>query len=179
VVVKDDRVVVHRRDHVEVLGVPGRVAASISAATRARGERPEVILHLGRGLLAVGSEDRHLGLAVGVVVEAAERVAGNLHRRLRARVKDVVDDLACDHSSPDDVDLLLARVAMAVAAAAAGPGQHPAPVEGDLLARGRSHGTRRWLHQTVGARPIPTDRTPAHPFTSSMFWLQPVVGVGP
>src|SRR3954470_9744857 len=107
----------------------------MSVATRALGGRPEVILRLGRGLVEAGREDQQLGLAVGVVVDGAERVAGDPHRRLRPRLEDVVVDLERHHARDHEVDLLLTRVAMPVAAPPTGPRQHPAPAEGDLLGR--------------------------------------------
>src|SRR3954454_14523504 len=107
----------------------------MSVATRALGGRPEVILLVGRGLVEPGREDQQLGLAVGVVVDGAERVAGNAHRRLRARLEDVIVDLERDDPGDHEVDLLLARVAMPVAAATTRARQHSAPAEGDLLGR--------------------------------------------
>src|SRR5205085_498171 len=60
------------------------------------------------------------------------------HRRLRPHLEHVVVDLERDHAGDHEVDLLLAGVAMAVAAATPGPRQHPAPAERDLFGRQRA-----------------------------------------
>src|SRR6185295_19189845 len=110
---------------------------STSVAMCALRGGPELISCLGRGLVEPRREDQQLGLLVGVVVDGAERVAPDAHRHAGSRLEDVVVDLECDGPRDHEVDLLLTRVAMPVAAAATGPGQHPAPAEGDLLGRDR------------------------------------------
>ena len=135
---KDDRVVVHRRDRVEVLRVPGRVVAIDQRHGAHAIGRPEVIVLLGWGLLEPGREDQQLSLVVRVVVNGPERVAADPDRLVRSGLEDVVVDLERDDPGDHEVDLLLARVAMPVTAAATGARQHAAPAEGDPFGRERA-----------------------------------------
>src|SRR5918994_7031808 len=86
--------------------------------------RPEVVLLLERRLVEPGREDQELGLGVLVVVERAERLAGNPHRGLGPGLEDVVAELERDDPREDEVQLLVAGMAVPVAAAPARARQH-------------------------------------------------------
>src|SRR5437763_11996669 len=95
--------------------------------------RPEAVLLLKRRVCKTSREDDELGFGIGVVVDGVALVTGHAHGGLRAGLKDLVGDLESHRSGDHEVDLLLAGVAVAVAAASARAGRHSPPAERHLL----------------------------------------------